>query len=80
MIETHRQRRGLKIIQDFIIKARSLAYEGKDTKYIAEFLDKIEYLPALMLEEKDRTELFEKYVVSICEEYNCPEILLRNKK
>ncbi|MCU0239838.1 MAG: hypothetical protein MUC29_10375 [Pyrinomonadaceae bacterium] len=79
MIEQTKQKRAIKIIQDLIIIARGMAYEGKDVKLLAEFLDKVEYLPALMLEEKDRTDFFERYLIGICEDYNCPEVLSRNK-
>jgi hypothetical protein len=39
---------------------------GKDSQYIAEFLDKVEYFPALMPEEKDRMDFFEKYLIEVC--------------
>lgn len=79
MIQENKQRRALKIVQDLIIKARSFAYEEKDPQFMAEFLDKVEYLPALMLEEKDRTDFFERYLKQICDEYDCHEVLNRNK-
>ena len=80
MIKESKQKQALKIVHDFIIKARSFAYEEKDAKFMAEFLDRVEYLPALMLEEKDSTDFFQCYAKGICEEFNCPEVFNRNKE
>lgn len=79
MIVKDKERQALKIIHDFIIKARSFAYENKDGKFMADFLDQVEYLPALMLEEKDQTEFFRDYAKGICEEFDCNEVFARNK-
>lgn len=79
MIIREKEKQALKIVHDFIIKARSFAYEEKDAKFIADFLDEVEYLPALMLEEKDQTEFFQKYAKGICEQFNCNEVFARNK-
>jgi len=44
---------------------------------LAEFLDGIEYFPALIVEEKDNTELFEKFLKDFCICHNCISIINR---
>lgn len=79
MIEEAKQKQALKIVQDFIIVARGFAYDEKEVNFIADFLDSVELLPGLMLEEKDRTDLFQRYAKGICEEFDCNEVFARNK-
>lgn len=43
-------------------------------------LDEIEYLPVLMLDEKDRTQEFEEYLKGICEKYSFMPIWYRYQK
>lgn len=79
MIEEAKQKQALKIVHDFIIVARRFAYDEKDAKFIADFLDEVEYLPALILEETNQTEFFQKYAKGICEQFDCNEVFARNK-
>ncbi|MNU32609.1 hypothetical protein D3C71_211570 [compost metagenome] len=62
-------------VHDLIIRARNLAYQKKEHEMIGDFLDALEYLPALILEKEDRTELFEKFLEDICKRYDFTEIL-----
>ena len=43
-------------------------------------MDEIEYLPVLMLDEKDRTQEFEEYLKEICEKYSFMPIWYRYQK
>ena len=79
MIDKTKEKQALKIVHDFVIKAKSFAYEEKDAKFMAEFPDKVEYLPALMLEERDRTDFFQRYSKGICEQFECDDVLAGNK-
>ncbi|HRH43414.1 MAG TPA: hypothetical protein PKY82_17420 [Pyrinomonadaceae bacterium] len=79
MIKENKTRRAIKIVQDLIIVARNFGYEDKEPNYIAKFLDRVELLPGLILEEKDRTDLFEQCVRDICDIYGCEEVINRNK-
>jgi hypothetical protein len=66
-------------IQDLIIRARNLAYQNHSHKDLAEFLDALEYLPGLMLENMDNSDLFEKFLEDLCSRYNYPEIINKYK-
>jgi len=48
MIESKKQKKAIQAIQDLIIEARNLAYQNFPNKDLAEFLDGVEYLPALI--------------------------------
>ncbi len=50
MIERNKNKKALQAIQDLIIEARSKAYQNIESKDLAEFLDGLEYLPALVIE------------------------------
>ena len=67
-------------IQDLIIQARNLAYQKYPSEKMAELLDEIEYLPALILEETDRTDFFEFYLEGICTEYGFSDVWSRYKR
>lgn len=77
MIESNKQKKAIQAIQDLIIEARSLAYNKADHLRLAEFLDSIEYLPGLIIEEKDNTGLFEQYLNDLCSENNCMNVVNR---
>lgn len=80
MIAENKLKKALQAIQDLIIEARILAYENISNKDIAEFLDSIEYLPALIIEEKDRTQLFENYLYSIFNTHNCLNVIKKYRR
>lgn len=67
-------------IQDLIIHGRKLAYQNYPNEQIAEFLDSLEYLPALILETEDRTDLFEQFLEDICIKNNISEIFSKYKR
>lgn len=66
-------------IHDLMIRGRIIAFDSKSIA-LAGFLDKLEYLPALMLEEKDNSELYEVFLKEFCEEFDCIEIYEKFKK
>ena len=70
MIEDHKLNKALRAIQSLIIESRSLAFNKKSHRAIAKLLDDLEFLPALILENKDRSQQFDKYLESICYENN----------
>jgi len=80
MIKEEKLNSSILAIQDLIIRARNLAYENHSTGALAEFLDGIEYLPALMLEKEDRTDLFELFLGELCVRNGFPEILDKYRK
>ncbi|UTW64179.1 hypothetical protein KFE98_08595 [bacterium SCSIO 12741] len=75
MIETSNYLKAIKAIHNLILEARKMAYEKKNDHVLPEFLDSLEYLPALLLEEKDRSDLFIESLRELCEQYNCMWIL-----
>lgn len=80
MIKEEKLSKSLSALQDLIIRARNLAYQNHPSKKLAELLDGIEYLPALIIEEEDQTELFEHFLEELCIQYNFPEILNKYRK
>ena len=80
MIESGKQIKAIQAIQDLIIEARSLAYNKTEHIHLAEFLDSIEYLPGLIVEEKDNTALFEQYLNNLYSENNCMNVVNRYNK
>ncbi|MDR6922278.1 MULTISPECIES: hypothetical protein [Chryseobacterium] len=80
MIQTEKLNSAILAIQDMIIRARSLAYKNESYEFLADFLDGIEYLPALILEKGDQTELFEHFLEELSTKYNFPEVFNKYKK
>jgi hypothetical protein len=80
MVNREKLNSSILAIQDLIIRARNLAYQNQSGEKLAEFLDSVEYLPALMLEEKDRTDLFESFLEELCTRYDYPEIFIKYTK
>lgn len=77
MIQDDKQNKAIKAIQDLIIQARIVAFNEHpypDTPLL-NFLNELEYLPALMLEETDQTFFFEDSLEEICQTYDCGYIL-----
>jgi hypothetical protein len=64
MIDAQKQRNALWAINAVLVHARALAYAGKASE-VAEVLDVAEYLPALMLEPRDRTAEFRGQLVGL---------------
>lgn len=60
---------GIRAIHKLIIHARRLTGNNR-SNYLFKFLDDVEYLPALMLESEDQSELFEAYLKEICSLYS----------
>ncbi len=77
MVENRKQKKAIQAIQDLIIEARNLAHKNSPAKELAEFLDGVEYLPALIIEEKDNTDLFEKFLKDFCTCNNCMNVVNR---
>lgn len=80
MINKEKLNSSILSIQDLIIRTRNLAYQKHAVEKLAELLDSIEYLPALILEKEDRTDLFENYLEEICNKYDFPDVLNKYKK
>jgi hypothetical protein len=64
---------GIKCIHKLIIEGRRMSY-NPNIKNLPQFLDALEYLPALMLEEADRSDLFRNYLKDICDDFKLPLI------
>ena len=71
MISEQKKDKALKAIHDLIIKARILTSEHIPNEKMFEFLDSVEYLPALMMESNNKTEFFQEYLKEICVRYDC---------
>lgn len=64
------EKKGLIAIHKLLIKGRMLVNELEKAA-IFSFFDEIEYLPALILSDKDDTKEFGEYLKGICQEFNC---------
>lgn len=73
MLTEEKARNALAALNAVIVLARSLAQEGRSSE-VADVLDAAEYLPLLMLDEEDRTELFREQLVSLAAKY--PDFVL----
>jgi len=80
MVKEEKLYNAILAIQDLIIRARNLAYQKHPSEALTELLDEIEYLPALILEKKDRTDFFEFYLEGICTEYGFPDVWNRYRR
>ena len=69
MIAADKEKQSLKAINDVLVHARAMAYEGAEHGDIAWVLDIAEYLPMLMLEEGDRTSEFRESLVDLAERF-----------
>lgn len=68
-----KEKSALQALHLLIIKGRMMAWENNSTQ-LFEFLDELEYLPALMLEEENQSKMFEEYLEAICIKRKCPEV------
>lgn len=69
--------KAIKAIHSLIIEVRIMVGNKEDNEQIFNILDELEYLPALLLENKDNTEVFNSYLKGICETYNLNHIYKR---
>jgi hypothetical protein len=75
----------LKAIQRLLIHGRMMSFDGLAGKKLEgqvlfEFFDHLEYLPGLLLEDKDTSVRFKEYLARICQQYNCYQIYLEYDK
>lgn len=68
MVTNTKQSGALRAINAILVLCRSLAYEGKNDD-LAVILDVAEYLPMLMLEDNDRTDMFREQLVGLARRY-----------
>jgi hypothetical protein len=76
MINPIKERKAIRAIQHLLVVGRRLSFEKMPHDKFFIFFDRIEYLPSLILEKKDRTDTFEEYLESICEDFNCNEVMV----
>lgn len=80
MVDEKKLRDAILAIHDLIIRARIMTFEKVSNEVMFDFLDELEYLPALILEDKrENTKRFEEYLESICNRYDYPDILIKYK-
>ncbi len=79
MIENNKNNKAIQAIQDLIIEARSMASHNVASNDLVEFLDHLEYFPALVVEDNDRTEMFEDYLREVCRNNDCIHVFNRYK-
>ena len=77
MIRRDKFDNALYALQNVLIFARTMAYKGKTYKEIANILDSAEYLPYLIANDKDETENFRNYLVSIADKHGCHSCIER---
>jgi hypothetical protein len=75
MIQESKQRNALIAIQKTIIHARFMAYNKEEHSRLAAILDAAEYLPDLILQPEDNTEVFRGNLVSIARQFKCEYIV-----
>lgn len=80
MIENQKQRKAIQAIQELIVKARNYSYQNMPYERLAVFLDDLEYLPSLIVEDKDNTILFEDNLRDICDRNCCMDVFIRYEK
>ncbi len=66
MIESGKQENALTAINVVLVLARHLAHQGK-TADVVQVLDTAEYLPRLMLDSEDRTQVFRAQLAGLAE-------------
>ena len=64
MITLDKQANALWAINAVLVLGRQLAHEGKSAE-VSEVLDTAEYLPILMLDAKDQTEVFRGHLADL---------------
>ena len=69
MVPPTKSVRALEALNEVLVLARQMAYESRSHREIGEVLDVAEYLPCLLLETEDRTELFEQPLQSLAHKY-----------
>ncbi|MDR3010868.1 MAG: hypothetical protein LBV59_23275 [Sphingobacterium sp.] len=80
MVDEKKLRDAILAIHDLIIRARIMTFEKVSNEVMFDFLDDLEYLPVLILEDKrENTKRFEEYLESICNRYDYPDILIKYK-
>ncbi|MFA7234962.1 MAG: hypothetical protein WC076_12720 [Terrimicrobiaceae bacterium] len=69
MITPKKLHKALEAIQGVMVEARRMAYANEDQQHIAKLLDHGEYLPGLLLEDRDATKEFEDYLKAIVADF-----------
>jgi hypothetical protein len=71
MIDPALQATALKSVHFMTIQARAWAYDEESHKRIADLLDDVEYLIALLFEAEDRTDDFLGYLEESAKRHQC---------
>ena len=77
MITEKKMLPSIKAIQDLIIEGRKMSFNKTSNESMYEFLDYMEYLPALIIEKNDNTDLFEEHLKEICQEFKINHVYHR---
>lgn len=71
MVSKEKEKIALKAIHNLLVQARWFSGSKHPHKKLFDFLDGVEYLPALMLQKENQTVHFESYLKGICKEHDC---------
>ena len=74
------QQKAIKALHQLLVHGRSMAFEGTPSQELAWFFDDLEYLPALMMEERNNDDAFGAYLEHIGTRFNCNHVFLLYQK
>ena len=74
------QQQAIKALHRLLVHGRTMAFEGTSSQELAWFFDDLEYLPALMMEERNADEAFGAYLKHIGTRFSCHHVFLLYQK
>lgn len=80
MIKEEKIRKSISAIHSLLIKIKMMTVNNTSHLEMYNFIDDVEYLPQLILDQDDKTMVFEKYLEEICEKFDIPEIIKRYRE
>lgn len=79
MINPIKEKKAIVVIHDLLIQLKIMSVNNKPHLEMYNFIDKLEYLPQLIIDDEDRTLIFDQCIEKLCEDHNLPLIIHRYK-
>ncbi|HBV15071.1 GTP-binding protein EngB [Chryseobacterium carnipullorum] len=75
MINEEKLKKSITAIHDLLIKIKIMTVNNSSHLEMYNLIDDLEYLPLLILEQEDRTDIFNDALKDLCEKHNFLDVI-----
>lgn len=75
MIKEKKLKKSIEAMHDLLIKLKVMTVNNSPHLEMYNLIDDLEYLPQLMTDEEDRTDLFDQSLKELCRKYNFSDVI-----